>query len=102
MSVLFVKKTISDDAVTVGVEAIQTLRNCSKEREDGNHQLLSGRDSIVVHRNCRKDYTRPSKAGKKKKRNDEASNSLLSPTKKKLRSESAFDFKITCFFVRIK
>lgn len=78
------EKTISDDAVTVGPEAIQTLINSSKKREDGKHELLSGRDLIAVHRNCRKNYTRPSniKAAKKKKRNEEASTSKLSPIKK--------------------
>lgn len=53
------KKTIVDDALTVVPEAIEILRNYSKEREDGKHELLTGRD-IVIYRNCRKNYTRPS------------------------------------------
>ena len=70
---------------------IETIIQRSLENEDGLHAKLVDCSSIVVHTNCRKNYTRPAKKL--------SSTVKMGPEKPNLRSEiREFDFKTDCFF----
>lgn len=57
--------------------------------------LIKNKNFIIVHRDCRKEYIRPSSIKAERKRR---SKSEFVPIPKKLRSEGSFDFKNMCFY----
>lgn len=93
------KPVKTGDKVIPGINALETIKRCSKERRDGKHKRISGNCIVIVHRYCRNDYTKPSSVQKEKRQYEKMSSeqSVLSP-KKRLRSQGLFDYESTCFF----
>lgn len=92
---------------TVTVErGMQTLRDASKQRNDGKIEYLCDVTSIKIHIDCRRNYVRKSSiaifVSKRERENDGPSmSSSSSPphTRLRLSEQSSFDFEKLCFFV---
>lgn len=85
---------LSDDDVVEVRRGLQTLKNASVSRGDGNIEYLNTVNSVNVHSNCRRNYTNNLSIAAHKRRQEEPSTSI-SPRKKRI---SAFDFKKLCLF----
>lgn len=83
----------SGDVVEVR-RGLQTLKNASVARSDGNIEYLNTVTVVNVHSNCRKNYTNNLSIAAFKRRQEEPSTST-SPRKKRINS---FDFKKLCLF----
>lgn len=88
----------SREKVVPNQSARQTIINCSIERGDEKHSLITADSSLVVHRQCRNEYTKPSNVKKAKLRRESQTDegNVLSP--KRLRSTGTFDFTGVCIF----
>lgn len=96
---------LSDGQTVVVKCGIKTLRDVSKERNDGKIEYLRDAIFIEVHIDCRRNYVRKSSIAafvSKKERKDDglSTSSSLSPPRTRLRlsEQPFFDFKKLCFF----
>lgn len=88
------KEVLSDGDVVEVRRGLQTLKNASIARGDGNIEYLDTVTFVNVHSNCRKNYTNTLSIAAFKRRQEEPSTSI-SPRKKRI---SSFDFKKLCLF----
>ena len=87
------------DQVTPGSAALETIKCCCKVGGDGKCSQLLGKYTVVVHRDCRKEYTKPSSVQKEKRLSEEIKKkkNFITPVKC-LRSGGPFNFKTAFFF----
>lgn len=97
-------KSLTEGEIVVVTRGMKTLIDSSVERNDGFFEYLSNSESVTIHTECRKMYTRKSSIAAVKRQHDmeEASTSKISkisPPRTRARlSESDFSFKNNCFF----
>lgn len=96
---------LSDGQTVVVQRGIQTLRDASKERDDGKIEYLRDATSIEVHIDCRRNYLRKSSiaafVSKRERIDDDPSTSSSSSppcTRLRISEQPSFDFKKLCFF----
>lgn len=89
----FIGNELLSDVVEVR-RVLQTLKNASVARCDGNIENLNTVNLVNVHSNCRKNYTNSLSIASFKRRQEKPSTSI-SPRKKRI---SASDFKKLCLF----
>lgn len=84
--------------MVVKKKGLSTIIQSSKEREDGlwNHLVGDNIGSTEVHVDCRKTYTRKSSIDAARKALSSIHPDLASPVKKKLRTDSEFDYRRNC------
>ena len=76
----------------------QSLVSASAERADGLEQRLSSATSLVVHTECRKNYTRKSSIESLKRKSASVDCTDMSPKLQLRSSLRKFDFKLDCLF----
>lgn len=97
-------KSLTEGEIVVVERGMKTLIDSSVERNDGFFEYLSNSESVTIHTQCRKMYTRKSSIAAVKRQHDmeEASTSKISkisPPRTRARvSESDFCFKKYCLF----
>lgn len=89
---------LSNGDVVEVKRGLQTLKNASVSRGDGNIEYLNTVNFVNVHSNCRKNYTKNLSIVAHNKRRQEEPSTSISPRKKRI---SALDFKnYVCFVER--
>lgn len=88
--------SVESECVSVKAKGIANLINSSKTRFDNKWKSLVNLKNVLVHKDCRKNYTRPDTI--RKCVNEKESTSNISPVKGKLRSNYIFKFKEKCLF----
>ena len=85
--------------MTLASASLETIKHCNKVGGDRMCNQLLGNYIGVVHRHCRKEYTKSSSVQKEKRLPEKIKKekSLISPVKP-LRSKGPFNFKTICFF----
>lgn len=94
-------KPLKESEVVVVVGGMKTLIDASVERNDKFFEYLKDKQSVTVHVQCRKMYTRKSSivAAKRQSETEEGSTSTISPPHTRARlSEPDFNFKRYCLF----
>ncbi|KMQ82542.1 hypothetical protein RF55_22593 [Lasius niger] len=93
-------QSLSSGNTVVVERGIDTLRDASVERNDGKIGHLRRVNSIKIHVQCRKEYTRKSSIAATKRKQDEgASTSGSSPPRtRRHTNEYLFDFQNLCIF----
>jgi hypothetical protein len=91
------KLIVESECVIVKKKGIITLINSSKVRQDNKWESLVNVESVKVHLDCRKNYTRPQTI-RKCINDQEKAGTSSSPVKGKLRSSYIFNFKENCLF----
>lgn len=93
-------KPLAESEIVFVERGIKTLIDSSIERNDGYVEYLKDKQSVTIHVECRKMYTRKSSiAAAKRQREMEASTSSSSPPRTRARSgEPIFCFKKFCLF----
>lgn len=93
-------KSLSEGETVVVERGLKTLRDASAERNDGKMEHLRNINSIKIHVQCRKDYTRRNSIiACKRERNESASTSTNSPPRSRMRErEQSFNLKEQCIF----
>lgn len=92
------QSVISSEKVVPGKNATQTIISCSLERGDEKKPLITAYCSIVVHKHCRNEYTKPFNVKKAKLRieSQRDDGNYVSPIR--LRSSGTFHFTGICTF----
>ncbi|XP_029341748.1 uncharacterized protein LOC100571724 isoform X2 [Acyrthosiphon pisum] len=88
--------SVESECVSVKTKGIANLINSSKARFDNKWKSLVNLENVLVHKDCRKNYTRPDTI--RKCVNEKEGTSNISPVKGKLRSNYIFKFKENCLF----
>lgn len=83
-----------DADVVVVSRGLNTIVQSSLKRNDDVHLLIEGKQSITVHKKCRRDYTRPSSSSSSVSLSHRDTHILSTSTRQ---SVELFDFKINCF-----
>lgn len=97
-------KSLTEGDIVVVERGMKTLIDSSVERNDGFFEYLSNSESVTIHTQCRKMYTRKSSIAAVKRQRDieQASTSKMSkispPRTRAQLSEPDFSFKNYCFF----
>lgn len=77
-------------------KGLDTILQSSFKRNDGVHKKIEGKQSIKVHKKCRKDYTRPSSIAAAVL-SSKVSDTFLPSTSTRQSVGEEFDFKTNCF-----
>ena len=97
--IIYEKSTGSRDSAAVGDKGLQSLQQCSKNRNDNLHLRWQGlRRPLKVHITCRKTYTRPSTIAKaKRKQEEQTDDNQENPPKLRSRTP-VFSIKDDCLY----
>lgn len=88
----------SDEVVRVAEKGIGSLISASRARGDEKSSQLRGITSLLIHKACRKRYTRPQSIAADAKRQAASTSSQPHETASlRSSSEQPFDFKTNCF-----
>lgn len=94
-------ESLTEGEIVVVDRGMKTLIDSSNERSDGFDEYLKDKQSVTIHKQCRKMYTRKSSiaAAKRQRETETASTSGISPPRTRARgNDSSFCFKKYCLF----
>ena len=90
-------ETLSNGAIVTVEHGLETVRNANIERDDGHMDYLRSVNSVTVHVEYHKNYTKKfnTELYKKHHMSDSPSTSQCSPRKHR---STSFDFDTLCIF----